>query len=232
MWKTPRTLMVAGVALVAGLGVGAAVVPALAAQDPVLSPDQQSTLQSQADAHKACLQQQGVTLPAKPADGTKPQLTDEQKAARKAAHDACESSEPTRPTLTDEQKAKLQAQQEQYRSCLTTQLGASGITVPQKPAPPADGTQAAPPADGQRPQRPQLTDEQKAAFDAARTACADLQPNLGVDGAGPMGGHGFGGHGSGGPGGPGGRFGGPDGPGGQSGSGSPSGSAQATSTAV
>jgi len=225
MWKTPRTLMVAGVALVAGLGVGAAVVPALAAQDPVLSPDQQSTLQSQADAYKACLQQQGVALPAKPADGTKPQLTDEQKAALKAAHDACESSEPARPTLTDEQKAKLQTQMEQYRSCMRTQLSASGVTLPQKPA---DGTQAAPPADGQRPQRPQrpqLTDEQKAAFDAARTACADVQPNLGVTGIGPMGG--LGGHGFGGPGGPGGPgghgFGGPDGQ---------SGSAQTTRTAV
>jgi hypothetical protein len=230
-WKTSRSLAVAGVALVAGLGVTALAVPALAAQDPVLTPDQQSTLQTQFDAHKACLEQQGVTLPTKPADGTKPELTDEQKAAMKAAHDACESSEPTRPTLTDEQQATLKAQSNEYRSCMDEQLSAAGITKPEKPA---DGTQAAPPADGQtgqRPARPQLTDEQKAAFDAARTACADLQPNLGVDGLGPMGGPGGpGGHGPGGFGGPGGRMG-PGGPGAPSGSGT-SGSAATTSKAV
>src|SRR3954465_11317594 len=72
MWKSPRILFVSGAALVVGLGVGAAVVPALAAQDPVLTPDQQSTLQQQSDAFKACLEQQGVTLPSKPADGTRP----------------------------------------------------------------------------------------------------------------------------------------------------------------
>ncbi|MFA5884342.1 MAG: hypothetical protein WDA60_10865, partial [Acidimicrobiia bacterium] len=211
MWKTPRTVMVAGVALVAGLGVGAAVVPALAAQEPVLSQEQQSQLQSQVDAYKACLEQQGVTLPEKPADGSKPELTDEQKAAMKAAHDACESQRPSRPELTDEQKATLQAQVQEHRSCMETQLGAAGITMPQKPV---DGTQTAPPADGQRPQRPQLTDEQKAAFEAARTACADVAPNLGVEGIGPMG-HGHGGPG--GMGGPGGRFGGPGGRGGPQG---------------
>ena len=210
-WKTPRSLAIAGVALVAGLGVAAVAVPALAAQDPVLTPDQQSTRKTQVDGYQACLEQQGVTLPTKPADGTKPQLTDEQRAAMKAAHDACESSEPTRPTLSDEQRATLQAQAEQYRSCLSAQLSASGITLPTKPA---DGTPAAPPAGGQRPSRPQITDEQKAAFDAARTACADLQPNLGVDGIGPMGGPG--GHGPGGFGGPGGRMG-PGGPGAPSG---------------
>ena len=94
MWKTPRTLLVSGAALVVGLGVGAAVVPALAAQDPVLTPDQQSTLQQQSDAYKACLEQQGVTLPAKPTDGTRPELSDEQKAALRAGVEACREPAP------------------------------------------------------------------------------------------------------------------------------------------
>jgi hypothetical protein len=79
---------------------------------------------------------------------------------------------------------------EQYRACLEAQ----GLTRPERPAPSADGT---PPA------RPQISDEQKAQIDAARTACADVQPNLGVTGIGPFGGGpgGPGGFGHGGPGG-------------------------------
>jgi hypothetical protein len=198
MWKTPRTLFVSGAALVVGLGVGAAVVPALAAQDPVLTPEQQSTLQQQSDAYEACLEQQGVALPAKPADGSRPALSDEQKAALRAAHDACASQRPSRPELSDEQKAQLQAQMQEYRACLEAQ----GVTRPERPAPSADGT---------RPERPQIaerqiTDEQRAQMEAARTACAEVAPNLGVGGAGPFGGtggggpgHGFGGRGPGGP---------------------------------
>jgi len=192
MWKTPRTLFVSGAALVVGLGVGAAVVPAIAAQDPVLTPDQQSTLQQQSDAFKACLEQQGVTLPAKPADGTRPELTDEQKQALRAAHDACASLRPTRPELSDAQKAQLQAQMEQYRACLEAQ----GVTWPERPAPSADGTRPERPQPGQW----QISDEQRAQIEAARTACADLQPNLGVSGIGPFGGPGRpGGFGHGGP---------------------------------
>ena len=187
MWKTSRTLLVSGAALVVGLGVGAAVVPALAAQDPVLTPEQQSTLQQQRDAFHACLEQQGVTLPGKPADGSRPELSDEQKAALRAAFDACESQRPSKPALSDEQKAQLRSQFEQYRACLEAQ----GLTRPERPAPSADGTP---------PQRPQISDEQRAQIEAARTACADLAPNLGV-GDGPFGGpgrpggfgHGFGG---------------------------------------
>jgi hypothetical protein len=191
MWKTPRTLIVAGAALVVGLGVGAAVVPALAAQDPVLTPDQQSTLQQQSDAFKACLEQQGVTLPGKPADGSRPALTDEQKQALRAASEACASLRPTRPELSDEQQAQLRAQMEQYRACLEAQ----GLTRPERPAPSTDGTP---------PQRPQISDEQKAQIEAARTACADVAPNLGLGGIGwfGRGPGGPGGFGHGGPGGP------------------------------
>jgi hypothetical protein len=196
MWKTPRTLLVSGAALVVGLGVGAAVVPALAAQDPVLTPEQQSTLQQQSDAFKACLEQQGVTLPTKPADGTRPELSDEQKAALRAAHEACASLRPARPELSDEQRAQLQAQMEQYRACLEAQ----GVTRPERPAPSADGTRPERPQIGER----QISDEQKAQIEAARTACADVQPNLGVAGVGPFGRGpgGPGGFGHGGPGGP------------------------------
>jgi hypothetical protein len=197
MWKTPRTLFVSGAALVVGLGVGAAVVPALAAQDPVLTPEQQSTLQQQSDAFKACLEQQGVTLPAKPADGTRPELSDEQRAALRAAHEACASLRPTRPELSDEQKAQLQSQMEQYRACLEAQ----GLTKPERPAPSADGTRPAGPRMGE----PQISDEQKAQIEAARTACADVAPNFGGSGLGGPGGPGGFGHGR--PGAPGGPIG-------------------------
>lgn len=193
MWKTPRTALVAGAALIAGLGVGAAVVPAMAAQEPVLTEEQQTQLQSELDAYRACLESQGVTPPERPADGSRPEPTEEQREARRAAHEACADQRPDRPVLTDEQKATLQAQMEEHRACMEQQLSAAGITKPDRPAPSADGT---------RPQRPELTDEQKAAIEAARTACEDTRPNLGVEGPGPMG-RGFGpGHGPGRPGDP------------------------------
>ena len=111
---------------------------------------------------------------------------------------ACASLRPSRPELSDAQKAQLQAQVQQYRACLEAQ----GLTRPERPAPSADGTP---------PQRPQITDEQRAQIEAARTACADVAPNLGLDGVGP-----FGRGGPGGPGGPGHGFGGgPGGPMGQ-----------------
>ena len=199
MWKTPRSLAVAGVALAAGLGVGAVALPAFAAQDPVLTEDQQSTLQAQIDAYQSCLESQGVTLPEKPADGTRPEITDEQRDAMRAAREACQDQRPERPQLTDEQRAELQSQREEHRTCMEEQLSAAGITRPEKPA---EGSQAP----GERPQRPELTDDQKAAVQSARDTCADLEPNLGVEGIGPMG--------HGGPGGPGGRMGpgGPHGP--------------------
>lgn len=207
MWKTPRSLAVAGVALAAGLGVAATAVPAFAAQDPILTEEQRTTLQAQVDAYRSCLEAQGVTLPEKPADGTRPELTEEQRAAMKAARDACRDQQPQRPELTDEQKAELEAQAQEHHACMEEQLSAAGITKPEKPAGGSQGQQG---QQGQRPQRPEPTDEQKAAFQKAHDACEDLEPNLGVDGLGPMGGLG----GPGGPGGSGGRRG-PGGPQGQ-----------------
>jgi hypothetical protein len=197
----PRLPVALGAFLVAGVGLTAAAAPAFAAQDPVLTPEQQSTLQAQVDAYQACLEGQGVTLPERPAGGEKPEITDEQRSAMRAARDTCADQRPDRPDLSEEQRATLQAQSEEYRACTSEELSAAGITKPERPA---EGSTT-----GERPARPVLTDEQKAAFEAARTACEDLRPNLGVDGLGPMG------RGPGGPGGPGGRgFGGPDGRGG------------------
>lgn len=221
MKKTPRTLAVAGIALVAGLGVAATAAPAFAAQDPVLTEEQQATLQAQVDAYRACLEGQGVTLPEKPADGSRPEITDEQREAMRAAREACRDQRPERPELSEEQRAELRAQAEEHRACMEEQLSAAGITKPERPA---EGTP------GERPARPELTDEQKAAFQAAHDACEDTEPNLGVEGLGPMG-RGPGGHGGpGGPGGPGGRMG-PGGPGGPQGSGD-AGSNQTSSAAV
>jgi hypothetical protein len=100
------------------------------------------------DAQRQCLSEQGVTLPTRPADGTRPpQLTEEQRAALRAAAATCGLPTPPpgrgpRPALTDAQ-----------RQCLSEQ----GVTLPIRPA------------DGTRP--PQLTEEQRAALRAAAEAC-------------------------------------------------------------
>ncbi len=98
------------------------------------------------DEQKACLQEQGIEKPAAGADGERVKPTDEQKAAFKAAAEACNIELPARgphgrPELTDEQKACLQEQ---------------GI---EKPAAGADGERVKP------------TDEQRAAFRAAAETC-------------------------------------------------------------
>ncbi len=99
------------------------------------------------DAQKKCLADQGVTRPEKPADGSRPQLTQEQRDALRQAREACDlpvMAGPGRhphPALTDAQK-----------KCLADQ----GVTRPEKPA---DGS------------RPQLTQEQRDALRQAREAC-------------------------------------------------------------
>jgi hypothetical protein len=102
------------------------------------------------DAQKQCLQDNGVTLPAKPADGqTRTEPTDAERAKRKAAFEACNiplpqhrPGGPGHPMLTDAQKQCLEGQ---------------GVT---KPAKPADGQERAKP-----------TAEQRAKFEAAAKAC-------------------------------------------------------------
>ena len=99
------------------------------------------------DAQRQCLSDQGVTLPARPADGSRPELTQEQRDALRQARIAC--GLPTlghpglglRPALTDAQ-----------RQCLSDQ----GVTLPARPA---DGS------------RPELTQEQRDALHAAAEAC-------------------------------------------------------------
>jgi hypothetical protein len=97
------------------------------------------------DEQKQCLTDQGVTPPERSADGTRVLPTDEQRAALKAAAEACglpaRPGPGLRPQLTDEQK-----------QCLADQ----GVTPPERSA---DGTRVRP------------TDEQRAAFAAAAEAC-------------------------------------------------------------
>ena len=123
------------------------------------------------DAQKQCLADQGVTLPQRPAaDGTgqRPSPpTDEQRAAFRAAAEACGLPTPPagdhrpgfggpggpRPALTDAQK-----------QCLADQ----GVTLPQRPADGATGERPAPP-----------TAEQRDAFRAAAAACGITIPEHG-----------------------------------------------------
>jgi hypothetical protein len=99
------------------------------------------------DAQRQCLSDQGVTLPARPADGSRPELTPEQRHALRQARVACglpAMGRPGRgqgPPLTDAQ-----------RQCLSDQ----GVTLPARPA---DGS------------RPELTPEQRDALRQAAEAC-------------------------------------------------------------
>jgi hypothetical protein len=103
------------------------------------------------DTQKQCLTDHGVTLPA---TGERPQaLTDEQRAAFRAAAEACGIAlrHGLRPELSDAQK-----------QCLTDQ----GVTLPARPA------------NGERPTPP--TDEQRAAFRAAAQTCGITLPSFGA----------------------------------------------------
>jgi hypothetical protein len=125
------------------------------------------------DAQKQCLADQGVTLPQRPADGTGQRPappTDEQRAAFRAAAEACGLPTPPagdhrpgfggpggpggpRPALTDAQK-----------QCLADQ----GVTLPQRPADGSTGERPAPP-----------TAEQREAFQKAAAACGITIPEHG-----------------------------------------------------
>ena len=97
------------------------------------------------DEQKSCLQDHGVEKPATDANGNRVKPTDEQRAAFRAAAEACNidlpAGGPGRPQLTDEQKSCLQDH---------------GV---EKPAADANGNRVEP------------TDEQRAAFRAAAEAC-------------------------------------------------------------
>ena len=97
------------------------------------------------DAQRQCLAEQGVAAPARPADGSRPQLTQEQRDALRRAAEVCGLAvgprRGLRPALTDAQ-----------RQCLVEQ----GVTVPTRPA---DGL------------RPELSAEQRAALRRAAEAC-------------------------------------------------------------
>jgi hypothetical protein len=110
------------------------------------------------DDQKQCLANQGVTLPTKPADGTRPAPpTDAERQALRAAAVACGLAVGDgpgvggpgghRPMFTDDQK-----------QCLADH----GVTLPTKPA---DGTPPAPP-----------TDAERQALRAAAEACGIMPP--------------------------------------------------------
>jgi hypothetical protein len=103
------------------------------------------TARALTEAQRQCLAGQGVTRPARPADGSRPELTQEQRDALRRAAEACGlpmgPRRGLRPPLTDAQ-----------RQCLAEQ----GVTLPARPV---DGS------------RPDLTGEQRAALRRAAAAC-------------------------------------------------------------
>lgn len=168
------------VATLGALAAGAALVPSIALAQSGDGPGSGARpTPEQVEQRKQCFAQNGVELPARELDANgrpvkpqnKPELTDEQKAAFKAATEACGGPKGGRhgnrphgrfPKLTDEQKA-----------CLTEQ----GIVLPGKPIGEA----------GQRPARP--TAEQMEKQKAAAEACGIERPARpgGAGGAGPFG---------------------------------------------
>jgi hypothetical protein len=108
---------------------------------------------------RQCLADQGVALPTRPADGTRPTLSPEQRQALRQAAAACGlARRPAvrfRPMLTEEQ-----------RRCLADQ----GVTLPTRPA---DGT------------RPTPSPEQRETLRQAAAACGLPGRGPGADGAGP-----------------------------------------------
>src|SRR5262245_54425210 len=116
------------------------------------------------DDQRQCLADHGVTPPTPAADGTRTPPTDDQRAAFRAAVEACGLPVPQghpgpglRPALTDDQ-----------RQCLADH----GVTPP---TPAADGTRSRP------------TDDQRAAFRAAAQACGVPVPSRGPGAPGGLG---------------------------------------------
>jgi predicted DNA binding protein len=174
-------------------------------------------------AARACLEENGVELPA---DGERPdrdEITDEQREAFQAAREACadvlpergprghhgprpdldseefqafracleengveapaDGERPDRDEITDEQREAFQA----AREACAEELPFADEIVAFRACLEENGVEA--PADGERPDRGEITDEQREAFQAAREACADELPEGAGFGGGP-GGHG------------------------------------------
>ena len=145
--RRARRLGSLAVAMVMGTALVGALAPAAFAQESNDSDTPAAEGRPQrpqlTDEQKSCLEEQGVEKPEPNADGERIEPTDEQRAAFRAAAEACgiELPAPRHPRLTDEQK-----------SCLEEQ----GV---EKPEPNADGERVEP------------TEEQRAAFRAAAEAC-------------------------------------------------------------
>ncbi len=144
-----------GLAALPALGLGAyAAADTTSGESSASGPGVRGLRPQLSDTQKQCLADHGVTLPERPANpeaGTRPAPpTDEQRAAFRAAAEACGLPTPPaggrgfRPQLTDTQK-----------QCLADQ----GVTLPTSPTPGA----------GERRQPP--TAEQREAFHAAAQAC-------------------------------------------------------------
>ena len=121
-------------------------------------------------AARECLAENGVELPE---DGERPnrdEITDEQRETFEAAREACADVLPERRGHHGPRPDFDSEEFEAFRECLAE----NGVELPE---------------DGERPNRDEITDEQRETFQAAREACADVLP----DGAGF--GHGPGGHG-------------------------------------
>ena len=157
------TVIVAGLA-VASFGSFAGAADDNGAATGTAAPDGTARPHPQlSDAQKQCLADQGVTLPQRPSDGTRPTPpTDEQRAAFKAAAEACGlpvrgPGGPGGPGFGGP-RGDHAALSDAQKQCLADQ----GVTLPQRPS---DGTRPTPP-----------TDEQRAAFKAAVEACGLTPP--------------------------------------------------------
>ena len=159
--RKARRFGAVAVALVMGAGLIGVLAPSALAQDDSTdnnngSANEQPHHPRLTDAQRACLTEHGATLPQRGDNGERPELTDAQKTALRAAAQACgiELGHP-HPQLTDAQRTCLQEH---------------GV---QKPQPDENGSR----------QRP--TDEQRAAFRAAAKACGidlpDRPPSGGND---------------------------------------------------
>ena len=111
-------------------------------------------------AARECLAENGVELPEDGERRARDELTDEQRETFEAAKEACADVLPERGGHRGPhgRRAGLDSEEFQaFRECLTE----NGVELPE---------------DGERPNRDEITDEQREAFEAAKEACADQLP--------------------------------------------------------